>query len=187
MERAVLLLSVRPRYAERILEGKKTVELRRVRPRRCEDAVMLIYVSSPVRALKAIARVERVTAAEPSELWRQVAPKAGVSRAEFDAYFDDVDMGFAIHLKNVLQLPQSLPLKDLRELWPGFRPPQCYRYFSGNELSVLMDTLGNFDLRFGAVGQHALVSRGDRPPVGESPMVVATRLPGSKPRVRSGD
>jgi predicted transcriptional regulator len=152
MQRTALLLSVRPRYAERILEGQKTVELRRVRPRACEDAILLIYVSSPIRALKAMSLVERVTAAEPTELWKRVAHKAGVSRAEFDAYFNDVDMGFAIHLKNVLQLSQPLSLTDLRELWPGFQPPQCYRYFSGNELSVLIDILDNVKLRYRAAG-----------------------------------
>jgi predicted transcriptional regulator len=147
MQHTALLLSIRPQYAERILTGQKTVELRRVRPRACEDIVLLIYVSSPVRALKAISLVECVTAAEPAELWKQVAHKAGVSRAEFDAYFNDVDMGFAIHLKDVWQLSQPLPLTDLRELWPGFRPPQCYRYFSRDELSVLIDNLDNIALR----------------------------------------
>lgn len=141
--RKALLVSIHPRYAVRILKGGKTVELRRIRPRVHGETILLIYVSSPVKALKAIARVERITAAKPDKLWEQVAHCAGLSQAEFKSYFSNVNIGYAIHLKEVWQLPQPILLSELRELWPGFRPPQSYKYLSDNETSKLIKILGS--------------------------------------------
>ncbi|MFO8101149.1 MAG: ASCH domain-containing protein, partial [Dehalococcoidia bacterium] len=78
---------MRPKYAERILDGKKSIELRRVRPVVPEGAVLLIYVSSPVKALGAISTVQCVTSAQPHELWKSVKDKAGLTRTEFHSYF----------------------------------------------------------------------------------------------------
>ena len=138
MLRYALFLSVRPLYAARILEGRKTVELRRVRPRVSKGAVLLLYVSSPVKALKAISMVDRVTSAQPDMLWEQIAHKAGVSRDEFDEYFDDARLGFAIHLSDVQLLSHPVSLAALRKLWPGFTPPQGYQYFTQREFSELL-------------------------------------------------
>ena len=44
-----VLLSVRPKYAEKIFERTKTVELRRIRPKLLEEGdLVLLYVSSQI-------------------------------------------------------------------------------------------------------------------------------------------
>ena len=50
-DRRVLLLLIHSRFAERILAGSKTVELRRVRPGIEPGDRVLLYASSPVRGL----------------------------------------------------------------------------------------------------------------------------------------
>lgn len=139
MPRHALFLSVRPTYARRILQGKKTVELRRVRPRISEGALLLLYVSSPVKAVQGISVVERITAAQPDALWRQVAHNVGVTRSEFDDYFEGARMAIAIHLGAVQALSPAITLSDLRGLWPGFCPPQSYQYFTRAELFALSE------------------------------------------------
>src|SRR6266851_9958504 len=56
-----LLISIKPEYASAILEGRKTVELRRKFP---EDVAfgsrLYIYSSSPIQAVVGIASVTRV-------------------------------------------------------------------------------------------------------------------------------
>jgi len=54
----VLLLSIQPKYANLIFEGKKTTELRRVRPRVNQGDFVLIYVSSPDKVLLGSCEVE---------------------------------------------------------------------------------------------------------------------------------
>lgn len=126
MQHEALLLSVRPTFVRRILEGTKTVELRRVRPQIAPGQQVLIYSSSPTMALLASAVVDRLDSASPKALWSSVANAAGVSRAEYDTYFQDAECAAAIWLKNVAAFNRPIPLDELRQRWPWFRPPQSY-------------------------------------------------------------
>jgi predicted transcriptional regulator len=141
MLRHALLLSIRPKFAERILDGRKSVELRRVRPLVPEGAVLLIYVSSPVKALRAISTVQCVTSAQPDELWRSVRDKVGLTRTEFDNYFSGAEEAFAIHLGRIHRLSPPFGLAELRKLWPNLSPPQVYRYFTEHEFASLLPAL----------------------------------------------
>ncbi len=123
-----LLLSVKPRYAERIVEGTKTVELRRVRPRVAPDQRVLIYSSSPRMELVATGFVVRVEAAAPSRMWSRVKDVAGITRSEYRRYFDGAGHAVAIWLRDVQPLETPVALHELRQRWPGFRPPQSYCY-----------------------------------------------------------
>lgn len=133
----VLFLSVRPKYAAQILQGTKTVDLRRLYPTVSKGDKVVLYISSPTKAVQATATVESISCAEPSKLWKEVRDRAGVTRVEFDDYFSDAAKGVAIHIKNVQKLKYPIPLSTLRQLWPNFRPPQSYRYFSVEELARL--------------------------------------------------
>ncbi len=137
MKRA-LFLSVHPKYAQSIMEGAKTVELRRVRPAIAAGDSVILYVSSPTKAVAALSVVQDIKRAHPRKLWPEVREKAGITYAEFAEYFTGARLGTAIHIKCVQQFPQPIPLSILVQHWPDFRPPQSYRYLSGEQLSQLM-------------------------------------------------
>ena len=132
----MLLLSIHPKYVDAILSGRKSIELRRRRPR-ITSGPALIYATSPRKELAAFVRIESVTHEPLSLLWQAVRNFASVSRAEFDAYFQGLDSGTALHLKQIEPLPRTISLDRLREVWQGFHPPQGYRYISRNELVAL--------------------------------------------------
>jgi predicted transcriptional regulator len=136
-----LFLSVRPKYAERILQGIKTVELRRVCPAVSEGDKIVLYISSPTREVKAILIVESIICDRPEKLWREIKDKAGVTRTEFEDYFNGAKSGVAIHIRDVKELSSSISLSVLRKLWPNFMPPQNYRYVSEREFSALMNLM----------------------------------------------
>jgi predicted transcriptional regulator len=133
----VLFLSIQPKFAERILRGLKTVELRRIRPSISKGDKVLLYVSSPTMALTAISTVEAISFGKPNNLWKQVKEIAGVSHSEYQDYFSGAEVAVAIHIKDVHELPQPISLKKLREVWPGFVPPQSYRYFSDDQIAQI--------------------------------------------------
>jgi predicted transcriptional regulator len=133
-----LFLSVRPKYAERILQGIKTVELRRVRPAISKGDKIVLYISSPAREVRAILVVESVSCDRPDKLWKEVKDKAGVTRSEFEDYFNGAKLGVAIYIRDVQELSFSIDLSILRKLWPNFMPPRSYRYVSDREFSALM-------------------------------------------------
>ena len=134
-----LLLSIRPKFAEMILNGSKRVELRRIGPRITAGDHVYLYVSSPVRALAGKFVVDGVAAAPVDSLWEAVKEHAGISREHFDNYYSGVTHGHAIFVKTSSRLPSPIGLDVLRRIWRGFRPPQSYAYLSDDALRLLED------------------------------------------------
>ncbi len=67
-----VLLSIRPVHAEKIFQGIKTVELRRVCPQLLPGARVFVYVSAPVSAVVGYFVVGEVIQKAPHRLWRDV-------------------------------------------------------------------------------------------------------------------
>ena len=134
----VLLLSVQPKYAKRILNGTKAAELRKVRPGVAPGDTIVLYVSSPEKKVRAVATVRGVSSGHPDQLWKDVSGEAGVTDEEYEDYFGDTDIGYAIHFTDLRLLRVPVALSRLRQFWPGFHPPQVYRYLSDRELANLL-------------------------------------------------
>jgi predicted transcriptional regulator len=124
-----LFLSIKPRFATEIIAGRKTVELRRTRPRGARDGSMVvIYASSPVRAVIGTFEVDRVVSGCPDSLWDEVAERAGLSREEYDAYFDGASEAVAIFVRSTDKAGTPYSLDAIRRECPSFHPPQAFRY-----------------------------------------------------------
>ncbi|OPY17078.1 MAG: hypothetical protein A4E74_01521 [Syntrophus sp. PtaB.Bin075] len=134
-----LLLSISPKFVIRILQHSKTVELRRVRPNVKDGDVVLIYASSPDKALQAMAIIDNVTCDHPKQLWNKFRNKAGVNYEEFCNYFDGATIGYAIEFRNLEQFTSPIPLSTLRTIRPGFHPPQSYQYFTKAEIKPILN------------------------------------------------
>lgn len=126
--RDAVLLSVRPRYARLLFDGTKTVELRRVPPTVTRGTLVLIYESAPTMALVGAAVVRAIEVGAPKHLWPCVRDAAGVSRAEYDDYFEGAERAAALHLRSVKRFADPVRLDEIRRRWRWLRPPQSYRY-----------------------------------------------------------
>jgi predicted transcriptional regulator len=123
-----LLISVRPRFAEMIFAGTKTVELRRIRPRLGNGDLVFVYVSSPAKALEGAFEVSQVVSGTPTSIWRRFNGGTGLSKREFDTYFEGKQTAFAIVIHQHWKLPIPVRLAMLRKFKDGFHPPQSYHY-----------------------------------------------------------
>jgi predicted transcriptional regulator len=137
-DQTALFLSLKPQYAEMLLDGRKTVELRRVKPAAACGAVVLLYASSPTKTLVGRAEVEGIEADSRNEIWRRHGPQTGITRTEFDEYFAGSEQAVAIRLRQIHRLQRPRPLADLRHRLSGFRPPQSYRYLDAPEVAALI-------------------------------------------------
>lgn len=138
-----LLLSIHPEHAQSIFIGTKTVELRRVRPQVSKGSQVLIYVSSPIKALAGGFEVEEVIEDKPEKLWDRVRRYAAITREQFDGYYTDAVTGYGIMIANVWALDRAIPLEHLRKKLPGFQAPQGYRYLKDTDIrsvGVLRDS-----------------------------------------------
>ena len=128
VEETVLFLSIKPRFAASILDGTKTVELRRVSPAVQEGYLVLLYASSPQRELVGTCKVVDLEVGSIDAIWDRHGDRSGVTLAEYGEYFDGAKRAVAIILKEPLRLPEPRSLRDLRDALAGFRPPHSFRY-----------------------------------------------------------
>jgi len=138
----MLLLSIRPEYVEKIFNGEKQVELRRRRPRVHPGDWIAIYSSTPHKMLIGVVQIKAVMVAPPSRLWHSVKAVACLKRSAFLSYFDGSSQAVGIAIENPIRLPDPVSLDELRHAWPGFQPPQEFRYLTEKQIDFVVQQLG---------------------------------------------
>lgn len=133
-----LLVSVKPVYADLLLSGQKTVELRRVRPNVEPGCLVLLYASSPKMEMVATAKMAAIESGDLDFIWSRHGGATGLNRPVYDRYFAGSPTAVAISLVEVSALRQVVPLAELRRRLSGFRPPQSFRYLAGAEAAVVL-------------------------------------------------
>ena len=132
-----VIFSIKPKYADQIMAGKKRVELRRRFTNEATiGACAFIYSSTPTKAMVGYATIADVRRLPVDEIWEQYADQTGVSRQEFESYFRGLSHGYVIALRDPQRLKISASIHYLRERF-GFRAPQSYKY-AGAEYRALI-------------------------------------------------
>jgi predicted transcriptional regulator/DNA-binding XRE family transcriptional regulator len=123
-----VVLSIRPKYTDRIMEGKKTVELRRRFPLSAPRGTMAyIYSTSPVRAMVGRAEIADIIKLPVADIWRRYRKSAYITKSDFESYFSGLKEGFVLEFANAQLFPRQLELSELRDRF-GFEPPQSFLY-----------------------------------------------------------
>ncbi len=141
MARKHILLSIHPVHAEKIFNGTKKVELRRRRPNVNKGDWVLVYVSTPVKALLGAFQVDCIIEDRPDRLWPIVRQDAGITRKQFYDYYDGTDTGCGIFLTSTRKYPSPIDLNHLRRVWVGFHPPQSFLYLTIDQVKQV-ESLG---------------------------------------------
>ena len=121
-----LLISIHPKFADKILSGEKRFEFRKHIPS-CEFSHIVIHATAPQKRLLAIAEVEQTLQASPSALWERTKYAAGISRSFFRKYFQGTKTAFAFQIGRVFTIPASIAEQIV------YVPPQSYSYFQNSE------------------------------------------------------
>ncbi|MGL4388836.1 MAG: ASCH domain-containing protein [Brevinema sp.] len=95
-----ILLSIRPQYAEAILNGSKTVEFRKT-PIRRKVTKAEIYMSRTTKKIVGAASIVDIKEDSPENLWKQFHKVGGITEEEFFKYFQNKKKGFALVLDKV--------------------------------------------------------------------------------------
>ncbi len=120
-----VLLSIKPEYAERILNGSKRFEFRRALFQRPAVESVVIYATMPVGKVVGEFEIDGVVDLEPASLWAETEAGAGITREFFDEYFRGRERGFAIRVKNPKRYDQP---RDLKEHTGLSTAPQSFCY-----------------------------------------------------------
>ncbi len=129
-----LLISIRPTFVERIFNGTKTVELRRVFPRVEAGDLVIVYASGNEKSLVGAFQIAAVIKSTPAKNWMRFGSGTGLKKKNFETYYGDVEIGYAIEISHTWRLLTPVKLTDLRRQPGGFHPPQGYRYLNLREV-----------------------------------------------------
>ncbi len=120
-----VLLSIKPEYAEKILNGTKRFEYRKAFPRDEAVKTVVIYATMPVGKVVGEFEVGGYVADTPEKLWRETRKASGITREFFMAYFAGRDEARAIRVGATQRYAKP---KSLREVSGSSTPPQSFQY-----------------------------------------------------------
>lgn len=137
-EDRALFISVKPQYANAILDGTKTVELRRTRPNLPDGSLVILYSSTPTKAVVGWALLTRVREGTPGDIWNEFGADAAIKEPDYDTYFDGAEHAIALELDDVVAASNPVPLSVIRSI--GIQPPQSWRYVPAAITSQIQDS-----------------------------------------------
>ncbi len=126
-----VIVAIRPHYANKIMEGTKRVEFRRLWAARPVSKIV-IYATAPVQRIVGIARVKNIHIGSKDKLW-DLAKRlgGGLSKRELFTYMAGKDNGVAIELAGVRRVAKGIDIITL--FGKKFKPPQSFRYIKEEE------------------------------------------------------
>ena len=121
-----ILLSIKPEYTNRILEGSKKYEFRRSVAKRKVDRI-LIYSTAPEMKVVAMVEVLGVVKDSPKKLWEKTRSHAGISRPKFMDYYANKSVAYAYQLGKLqkFETPKTLAEYGITAA------PQSFVYIEG--------------------------------------------------------
>ena len=120
----VVLMSIRPPFADAILRGEKQVEFRKTRI--ADDVThVVVYATSPVAAIVGAFTVRAQDTLPPDHLWRAFGAFGSIDYDEFSTYFESSRVGTGIQVGDVFLSRERI---GLFEAFGIKRPPQSFQY-----------------------------------------------------------
>ncbi|PZP21009.1 MULTISPECIES: ASCH domain-containing protein [Pseudomonas] len=120
-----VLLSIKPEYAEKILQGEKKYEFRKAIFKNPNVKTVVIYATMPVGKVVGEFDFDEVLSDSPSVIWSETSSYSGITKRFFNSYFSGRKTAHAIKVREVRRYETPLPLKNLV---PSGSAPQSYRY-----------------------------------------------------------
>lgn len=130
------IISIYPAHAHAILEGTKTIELRRRIPALSSGMRLWIYATRPTAAVVGVVTIEDVARARPATIWKQHRQGAGLDHASFKAYFAGTQEAVAILLSAARRVG-PISMEQLRQVRDRFHPPQVLTHLTSVEARAL--------------------------------------------------
>lgn len=126
-ESNVVVISLHPEHANKILSGNKNLEFRRVWGKK-EISAVVIYATAPVQKIIAIAYVKKIHKGSRSYLWALAKLLGGgLTRKALFSYFEGKKEGYAIEFNNIQPFYSPLEPKSVID---NFKAPQSFMYLS---------------------------------------------------------
>lgn len=123
-----VVLSIKPEFANKIFDGTKKFEFRKVIFKNESIKTVLVYSSSPVQKVIGEFQIGEIFKHDLQTLWALTKEHSGITEEYFYEYFADREHGFAIQIKNKTKFKIPKCLKEDYNL----TPPQSFAYWAND-------------------------------------------------------
>jgi len=125
-----LLLSIKPKYSEKIFSGKKRYEFRKQKPRRVVDRIF-IYESHPSKNIVGWFSVKKIHSGCPEDIWMKCKSLSGLEEKNYFNYCKGSKIIYAFEIDKTFEFDN--PINPL-EIVSDFKPPQSFKYIDDSTL-----------------------------------------------------
>jgi len=122
-----LLLSIKPKFVKKLINGEKIVEIRKRFSPKWRGCKAFIYSTSPVKALYGHSTIKYIDKGQPEFIWKKYEGNLGCTKEEFFDYTGDSNNIYAITMNSFSEFIAPLFLEQLSFLLKkDLLPPQSY-------------------------------------------------------------
>ena len=121
-----IIMSIKPIYADKIFKGAKRFEYRRSIFKDNSVKKVIVYSSSPVCRIIGHFTIDHIIHDSPEAIWQLTNNFSGIVKSDFDLYFKNKSLGYALVISEPFLYPLDLPLISMY----NSRPPQSFAYIS---------------------------------------------------------
>ncbi len=121
-----VLLSIKPEFVEKIFDGSKKYEYRKVLPQRTDISVIVIYASAPVQRVVGEFRINEIFSESVDILWKRTKEYSGISKEYYMSYFQHKNVANAIEIGELKKYKKTKLLSDYKIV----QAPQSFCYIS---------------------------------------------------------
>lgn len=125
----VIIIPIKPVYANAILSGEKTVEFRKNKiPTNIKT--MVLYSTKQEQKIVGYFNVKDCEVAPPDELWRKYGRVGHISFNDFNSYYKGKKLGKCFLVKDVYQFKTPILLENCASI---SKAPQSFAYLLQSE------------------------------------------------------
>jgi|GEM_PF-315518 len=130
------IISIRPKYAEQILNGTKQFEYRKTSIK-CPVSSVLLYATYPIHKVIGEFTFSHIISTTHEELWQQTQHAAGITKDDYDHYFSGRKVAHALAITSVTRYPQPL---ELEKHYGIYYAPQSFMYYEEPQEDITLKT-----------------------------------------------
>lgn len=119
-----VLLSIKPEFADKILNGTKKYEFRKTLFKRKDIKQIIIYASSPVQAVIGEFTIAKILTDNVEDIWAETRFGAGITKEYYQEYFSTRNTANAIEVGRYKRYANPKKLSDFNLTYA----PQSFAY-----------------------------------------------------------
>ena len=119
-----IILSIKPEFANKIFDGTKKFEFRRLLFKNKNVKNVVVYASAPISKVIGEFEIETILHKDLNSLWSKTSKFSGITEEYYLKYFIGKKDGYAIKVKNPIKYETELCIKESF----GLNAPQSFAY-----------------------------------------------------------